>query len=57
MDLSEEEKDLFNTKNTSKKRFGPGKAREFIDNYINCYSQDKNHTNIILKSEIKEIFK
>lgn len=56
--LSQEDKDLFNTKNPSKNKPGPWKAREFIDRYIECFSTDlskSDHKKIILKPEIKEI--
>ena len=46
MSLSEEEKDLFNTKDWI------GRAREFIDRYIECKPTDKK---IILTNQIKEI--
>jgi len=52
--LSEEDKDLFNTKSGN----WIWKAREFIDRYIECFSADlskSNHKNIILKPEIKKI--
>lgn len=46
MSLAEDEKDLFNTKD------GIGRAREFIDRYIQCKPNDDK---IILKEWIKEI--
>ena len=54
LSLSEDDKDLFNTKSGN----WIWKAREFIDRYIDCFSPDltqNDHKKIILKPEIKEI--
>lgn len=58
LSLSQDDKDLFNTKNPPKNKPGLWKAREFIDRYIECFSPDltkNDHKKIILKPEIKKI--